>query len=187
VSWWHRTKVRLGLEDEFDDDEYYDDNEYYEPEEDEQPRRGVPNPYDTPHGGSPSVRRVDRDDYDRAERGRDRDDRYQPSLRSVPTGAASVTPMSPNVKMFIVEPRSFTEAQSIADRFRQGTPVIMKLTMTKPDLHQRYIDFASGLVYGLGGGLQKIDDRVFMLTPHNFDVSDAQRRQMRDTGVFSID
>jgi cell division inhibitor SepF len=184
VSWWHRTKVRLGLEDDWEEDEYYDEDEYYEPEEDERPRRPVPSPYETPHGGAPSVRRVDRDDYDR-ERERERD-RYQP-LRSVPTGGASVTPMSPNVKMFIVEPRSFTEAQSIADRFKQGTPVIMKLSMTKPDLHQRYIDFASGLVYGLDGGLQKIDEKVFMLTPHNFDVSDAQRRQMRDTGVFTID
>lgn len=182
MSWWHRTKVRLGLEDDWDEDEIYDEDEYYEPEE-ERPRRSVPNPYETPQGGSPSVRRVDRDDYDR-----DRDrDRYQPSLRSVPTGAGSVTPMSPNVKMFICEPRSFGEAQSIADRFKQGTPVIMKLTMTKPDLHQRYIDFASGLVYGLDGGLQRIDEKVFMLTPHNFDVSDAQRRQLRDTGVFTID
>ena len=183
MSWWHRTKVRLGLEDEWEEDEYYEDDEYYEPEADERPRRSVPSPYDAPHPGPTSVRRVDRDDY---ERERDRD-RSQPALRSVPTGGASVTPMSPNVKMFIVEPRSFTDAQSIADRFKQGTPVIMKLTMTKPDLHQRYIDFASGLVYGLDGGLQKIDEKVFMLTPHNFDVSDAQRRQMRDTGVFSVD
>ncbi len=180
MSWWHRTKVRLGLDDDYEEGEYYDEDEYYEPEEDERPRRAsVPSPYDAANGGSPSVRRVDRDDYDR--------DRLQPSLRSVPTGAASVTPMSPNVKMFIVEPRSFTDAQSIADRFKQGTPVIMKLTMTKPDLHQRYIDFASGLVYGLDGGLQKIDEKVFMLTPHNFDVSDAQRRHLRDTGVFTID
>ncbi len=180
MSWWHRTKVRLGLDDDYEENEYYDEDEYYEPEEDERPRRAsVPSPYETPHGGSPAVRRVDRDDYER--------DRYQPSLRSVPTGAASVTPMAPNVKMHIVEPRSFTEAQSIADRFKQGTPVIMKLSMTKPDLHQRYIDFASGLVYGLDGGLQKIDEKVFMLTPHNFDVNDAQRRQMRDSGVFKID
>jgi cell division inhibitor SepF len=173
--------VRLGLEEEWDEDEYYEEDEYYQPDEDDPPRRSVPSPYETPRGGSPSVRRVDRDDYDRER------DRYQPPLRSMPTGAASVTPMSPGVKMFIIEPRSFTEAQSIADRFKQGTPVIMKLTMTKPDLHQRYIDFASGLVYGLDGGLQKIDERVFMLTPHNVEVSDQQRRHLRDTGVFSID
>ncbi len=182
MSWWHRTKVRLGLEDDWDEEDFDEEDEYYKPEEqDDRPRRSGSSPYETPHSGSSSVRRLERDDY-----GRDRDS-YSPPLRSMPTGAASVTPVSPNVKMFIVEPRSFTEAQSIADRFKQGTPVIMKLNMTKPDLHQRYIDFASGLVYGLDGGLQKIDEKVFMLTPHNFDVSDAQRRQMRDTGVFTID
>lgn len=91
------------------------------------------------------------------------------------------------MKMHIVEPKSFTEAQAIADKFKQGTPVIMNMSVTSPDLAKRLLDFASGLTYALDGGLQKVSERVFMLTPHNVDVSDADRRRMRDTGMFSVD
>jgi cell division inhibitor SepF len=98
-----------------------------------------------------------------------------------------MTSGAPNMKMHIVEPKSFTEAQSIADKFKQGTPVIMNMVSTSPDLAKRLLDFASGLTYGLDGGLQKVSDRVFMLTPHNVDVSDADRRRLRDTGLFSAE
>ena len=94
------------------------------------------------------MRRVDRGpDLERARQG------SAASLRSVPTGSGSVSSVSPQVKMHIVEPRSFAEAQAIADKFKQGIPVIMNLTMTKPDLAKRLLDFASGLTYGLDGGL----------------------------------
>ncbi len=183
---WHRMKVRLGLEDEWDD-EYYEDDEYDDAayaEDDVDfapPRREAPyqSPYDS-GAGQGAVRKVDRGpDLDRARGGSPQ------SLRSVPTGGASVTPVSANMKMHIVEPKSFTEAQTIADRYKQGTPVIMNMAMTKPDLAKRLLDFASGLTYGLDGGLQKVSDKVFMLTPHNVEVSDADRRRLRDTGLFS--
>lgn len=184
MGWWHRVKVRLGLEDEWDD-EYYDD-EYYEDDpgevEDDYQAPTRSSSYDSPYGsgaGPNAVRRIDRGpDLDRARSG------SGGSLRSVPAGPATVQPVSPQVKMHIVEPKAYTEAQSIADKFKQGTPVIMNLTMTKPDLAKRLIDFASGLTYGLDGGLQKVSDKVFMLTPHNVDVSDADRRRLRDTGLF---
>lgn len=186
MGWWHRVKVRLGLEDEWDD-EYYDD-EYYdddpgEVEDDYQPAPSRDTSYPSPYGsgaGPGAVRRVDRSpDMDRARTGGS-----SAPLRSVPAGPSSVTSVSPQVKMHIAEPKAFTEAQAIADRFKQGTPVIMNLTMTKPDLAKRLIDFASGLTYGLDGGLQKVSDKVFMLTPHNVDVTDADRRRLRDTGLF---
>jgi len=185
VSLWHRVKVRLGLEDEWDD-EYYEDEEeeYYEAEAKEvddvyAPRRSAS--YDSPYGSGASagaVKRLDRGpDLDRARSGS--------SLRSVPAGPASVTPVGAQMKMHIVEPKSFTEAQAIADKFKQGTPVIMNMVATTPDLAKRLLDFASGLTYGLDGGLQKVSDKVFMLTPHNVDVSDADRRRLRDTGLYS--
>lgn len=186
MSVWHRIKVRLGLEDEWGDEEYYDE-EYYddgpaEAESDWAPRHQRGHGYDSPYGsgaGPNAVRRVDRGpDLDRA-RGHSGG-----SLRSVPTGAASVTPVSPQVKMHIVEPKSFTEAQAIGDKFKQGTPVILNLTATKPELAKRFLDFCAGLTYGLDGGLQKVSDKVFMLTPHNVEVSDADRRRLRDTGLF---
>jgi cell division inhibitor SepF len=176
-------KVRLGLEEEWDD-EYYEDAEYSEedPEDvdDDYPHASSRShsPYESGANAN-AVRRVDRGpDLDRARHG------AGPSLRSVPTGSGSVTPVSPQVKMHIVEPRSFGEAQTIADKFKQGIPVILNLTMTKPELSKRLLDFAAGLTYGLDGGLQRVSDKVFMLTPHNVEVSDADRRRLQSTGVF---
>lgn len=191
MSLWHSLKVRLGFEDEWDD-EYYEDEAYaeegaVEPVSDDEfepyPSRGRAHSYSSPYGsgaGPGAVRRVDRSpDYGRAGTS------APAPLRSMPTGGASVMPVAPQVKMHIVEPKSFAEAQSIADKFKEGTPVIMNMTLTKPDLAKRLIDFASGLTYGLDGGLQKVSDKVFMLTPHNVEVSDADRRRLKATGLFS--
>jgi cell division inhibitor SepF len=205
LSLWRDLKVRLGLEDDWDD-EYYEEESggYHEPDEDDEEafaapassRRDTTPPYQSPYGsgaGPGAVKRLDRGpDLDRAGVRVPSTDRggYSSgsSLRSVPSGPASVTPVSAaNMKMHIVEPRSFTEAQAIADKFKQGTPVIMNMASTTPELAKRLLDFASGLTYGLDGGLQKVSDRVFMLTPHNVDVTDADRRRLRDTGLFSVD
>ncbi len=174
-------KVRLGLEDEWDD-EYYEDE--YEAEavdhhdEEASRRRGVG--AESPYGSAAhpnAVRRVDRG-YDEERQ------RSGAPLRSVPTGPAAVTQMNPQVKMHIAHPKSFDDAQSIADKFKQGTPVILNLTTSSPDVAKRLIDFSTGLTYGLDGGLQKVSDRTFMLTPHNVEVSDAERRRFEKSRMF---
>ena len=91
---------------------------------------------------------------------------------------------APQVRIHTVEPRSYSEAQSIADKFKAGQPVIMNLTMTDADLAKRLIDFASGLTYGLDGGVQKVSERVFMLTPRNVDVSATDRARLRGGSPF---
>lgn len=176
---WSRIKARFG----FGDYEYYDDDEY---EDDDSSRDveefPVQDAYASRYGErSGGVRRIDRP-MPESDSSRDwaRDSRH---LKAVPSGA-EVSRMSPQLKMHIVEPKSFTEAQSIADRFKKGTPVIMNMTNTSPELAKRFIDFASGLTYGLDGGLQKVSDKVFMLTPANVDVSDGDVRRLRDNGVF---
>ena len=179
---WQSIKVRLGLEDEWDEEyeeEYYDEDGV---DDDDYVGKRV---HQTPHRptGS-SVRTVSREaDFEHARGGgRLRDD----SLRSVPSGA-EVSQMAPQVKMHIVEPKSYSEAQMIGDRFKKGTPVIMNMSMTPPDVAKRIIDFASGLTYGLDGGLQKISEKVFMLTPANVDVSAGDMRRLRDTGLFTAE
>lgn len=181
MGFWHKMKVRLGLEDEWDD-EYYDDEEYVAEEgdafRDDDDSDARARGYETLHPqAAHSVRKVDRG----AEAPRTSG---SSQLRSVPTGSAAVTPVVPQVKMHIAHPKSFAEAQSIADKFKQGTPVILNLTAVNPDLAKRLIDFSSGLTYGLDGGLQKVSDRTFMLTPHNMQVSDAERRRLETTGMF---
>jgi cell division inhibitor SepF len=195
VSFWHNMKVRLGLEDDWDDEYYEDGGAHHDPDDDDddafaQPSRG--SGYESPYGsgaGPNAVRRLDRGpDLERARGSSSRSgaEMSRSALRSVPAGPAVAT-ASANMKMHIVEPKSFGEAQSIGDKYKEGTPVIMNMSMTTPELAKRLLDFASGLTYGLDGGLQKVSDRVFMLTPHNVDVSDADRRRLRDTGLFSME
>lgn len=179
---WQRMKVAMGLEDEWDayEDDYQEEGaDAYE--EDDEFASSRSRPYRSPYGGeSTSVKRVDRD-YESPRPPK------SSSLRSVPTGTASVTPVSPQVRIAIVEPKTFAEAQSIADKFKQGTPVVVNMTYTKPDLAKRLIDFASGLTYALDGGLQKVSEKVFLLTPENIDVSAEDRRRLKDTGLFTVE
>lgn len=175
MGFMHRVKVMLGLADEYDDEyDDYDSTDDFESDEDA-PSHSYTSPYGTESG---AVRRISREpDLARA--------RDAAPLRSV---SSSVEPMSsgsaPQVKIHTVEPRSFSEAQSIADKFKAGQPVIMNLTATEPELSKRLLDFASGLTYALDVGLQKVSDRVFMLTPRNVDVSSAGQVRSRTAGLF---
>jgi cell division inhibitor SepF len=88
------------------------------------------------------------------------------------------------VKVHLVVPRSFNDAQTIADRFKAYTPVILNLQGVDAELSKRLIDFASGLTYALDGGMQRIADKVFLLTPANVEVSAEQRAQLLERGGF---
>jgi cell division inhibitor SepF len=178
VGFWHRTKVMLGLADDFDDE--YEENEYEDEAYAPAQQQARPS-YDNVYPESPqSIRRVGRE----PEAGRARD---AATLRPVNGYADTAAPAAAQVHMHIVEPRGFTEAQSIADKFKLGVPVIMNLSNSDAELAKRLIDFTSGLTYGVDGGLQKVADRVFMLTPANVAVSAEDRRRLRDKGLFSLD
>ncbi len=87
--------------------------------------------------------------------------------------------------MHLVLPKSFNDAQQMADRFKDATPVILNLQGVEADLSRRLIDFASGLTYALDGGMQRIADKVFMLTPRNVELSAEQRAQLLEKGFFN--
>jgi len=173
MGFMHRVKVMLGLADEYDDEF---DEEYEEDELDEEPESS--RAYTSPYGNeSGAVRRISREpDLVRA--------RDAAPLRAVPSPAETAANSAPQVRIHTVEPRSFGEAQSIADKFKAGQPVIMNLTGTDAELSKRLLDFASGLTYGLEGGLQKVSDRVFMLTPRNVDLSNAGQVRSRAASLF---
>lgn len=122
-----------------------------------------------PPEDQPTVRRINRaPDVARAER--------VAQLRAV--GA------SPQVRVHIIEPKTFSEAQVIADKFKANIPVIVNLQHQDTELCKRLIDFCSGLTYGLDGGMQRVGERVFLLTPSNVDVSAQERRRLREHGFF---
>jgi cell division inhibitor SepF len=91
---------------------------------------------------------------------------------------------SATAKVHLVLPRSFNDAQQIADRFKDGVPVILNLQGCDQELSKRLIDFASGLTYALDGGMQRVADKVFLLTPRNVEVSAEERARMLERGGF---
>jgi cell division inhibitor SepF len=92
---------------------------------------------------------------------------------------------SASVRVHLVVPRSFNDAQSIADKFKDAVPVIVNLQGTDAELSKRLIDFSSGLTYALNGSMQRVADKVFLLTPRNVEVSAEERARLIDRGFFN--
>jgi cell division inhibitor SepF len=90
-----------------------------------------------------------------------------------------------DVRVHLVHPKSFNDAQQIADKFKDSVPVILNLQGVETDLSKRLIDFASGLTYALDGGMQRIADKVFMLTPRNVEISAEERARLIEKGFFN--
>jgi cell division inhibitor SepF len=99
-------------------------------------------------------------------------------------GSVQAVPAVPGSKPQLVAPRSFNDAQEVADRFRGGAPVILNLRETDAELGRRLIDFCSGLCYGLRGQMQRVGDRVFLVTPADVQLSADDHRLMRESGLF---
>jgi cell division inhibitor SepF len=175
---WSRTLVYFGIAEEDDD---WDDEDGYAAEESlEQSYRERPNVRRL----TPRRRAQEFDDW--TESGAD-----QPT-RVTPSRSARVREMRPqieavptsNVRVHLVLPRSFNDAQQIADKFKQGIPVILNLQSADTELSKRLIDFTSGLTYALNGGMQRVADKVFLLTPRNVEVSAEQRAALLERGGF---
>jgi cell division inhibitor SepF len=89
------------------------------------------------------------------------------------------------VKVHMIEPKSFNDAEQIGQKFKGDIPVIINLQQADGELSKRLIDFASGLTFALEGGIQRVADKVFLLTPHNVDVSAEDKRWLREKGFFN--
>jgi cell division inhibitor SepF len=83
------------------------------------------------------------------------------------------------------EPKRFNEAREVADRFKEGTAVIMNLQGTEDSIARRLVDFASGLVYGLDGKIELVANRVYLLTPANVEVSAEEREKIAGGGFYN--
>ena len=87
-------------------------------------------------------------------------------------------------KVHLVQPRAFNDAKQIADRFKAQIPVIINLQSADTELSKRLIDFASGLTYALDGSMQRVADRVFLLTPRDVELSAEERARAMERGGF---
>lgn len=88
-------------------------------------------------------------------------------------------------RIVTLQPRSFNDSERVGEAFRNGSPVVVNLTEMDRDQAQRVIDFASGLVFGAHGTIQRVTDKVFLLTPQNVDIEVDQARQAAAGAFFN--
>ena len=91
----------------------------------------------------------------------------------------------PLSKITTLQPRDYSEARTIGERFRDGTPVIMDLVEMSNADAKRLVDFAAGLAFALRGSFDKVATKVFLLSPADVDVSPQERRRIAETGFYS--
>lgn len=172
---WHRTLVYFGLAEE-------DDPRYEVVHDDTEPEAELEDRYRE----RPNVRRLQRrrrDDFDDifADDAPAEGSRQTRVLR--PVGGNGGREL--DLQVHLVVPKNFNDAQQVADRFKEDVPVILNLQQSDPELSKRLIDFSSGLTYALDGGMQRIADKVFLLTPRNVDVSAEERARLIEKGFFN--
>ena len=85
----------------------------------------------------------------------------------------------------IIKPKSFDEAQALADRLKGHQPVILNLQQADGELSRRIVDFCAGLTYALDGQLQSITSGLFLLTPRNVIVSAKERERLVEEAFFN--
>jgi cell division inhibitor SepF len=114
-----------------------------------------------------------------------------------PRRAAAVTPISRGHlsrvsggsrgelhRISTIHPRTYNEAKTIGEAFREGTPVIMNLSdMTDADA-KRLVDFAAGLAFGLHGAIERVTNKVFLLSPADVEVAPAEQARTDDHMLF---
>lgn len=99
------------------------------------------------------------------------------TVRAVPTP-------QPLGQVHIVAPHAYDDAKEIGDKLKSSVPVIMNLQGIEDDTFKRLTAFASGLAYGLGGEVQRLAPRMYLITPANVEVS-AEDRQRLKRGLFN--
>ena len=172
---WHKVAVYFGIAD---DEEDYDEDETLAPHEE----------LERSYQERPNVRKLDtgrgRNDYDDifADEPRRRSGTSASSQQVV---RAIEPARPPRVEVHLVIPKNFNDAQQIADKFKVDIPVIINLQGAETELAKRLIDFCSGLTYALDGGMQRVGEKIFLLTPRNVEVSAEERARLIEKGFFN--
>ena len=175
---WNSTLVYFGVREEDWDDEYDDDGS------------AAHEDLEQVYSERPNVRRLS----PRRRPGSDFDDIFsEEEPRAVPIrgGRNGAPPQAQQNghrtagQVSLVVPKSFNDAQKVADKLQSDVPVIINFQSADPELAKRLVDFASGLTYALDGSMQRVADRVFLLTPSSISVSAEDKALLMERGFFN--
>ncbi len=108
------------------------------------------------------------------------------AVREPVLAVAEPAPAAPQpYRITTLHPRTYNEARTIGERFREGLPVIMNLTEMDDADAKRLVDFAAGLSFGLRGSIERVTAKVFLLSPQNVDVTAEDKARIREGGFFN--
>jgi cell division inhibitor SepF len=114
-------------------------------------------------------------------------DRRRPAPVQHPVAAA--TPVAPQVaelaRITTLHPRTYNEARTIGEHFRDGIPVIMNLSEMDDNDAKRLVDFSAGLVFAVRGSIERVTNKVFLLSPPNVTVAAEDKRRIAEGGFFN--
>ncbi len=162
-----KAMVYLGL---VEDEDRYDDEDY-----DETAARDDPRDSRSSAGGAKAGVTSLRDDH---RGGVATMTERRPSSAPAPT-------VRPLERITTIHPRTYNEAKQIGESFRESTPVIMNLSDMDDSDAKRLVDFAAGLVFGLRGTIERVTNKVFLLSPANVTVTAEDKARMAESGFFN--
>jgi cell division inhibitor SepF len=84
-----------------------------------------------------------------------------------------------------LHPRTYNEARTVGENFRDGTPVIMNLSEMDDNDAKRLVDFAAGLVFASRGTIERVTNKVFLLSPPNVTVAAEDKQRIAEGGFFN--
>ena len=99
-----------------------------------------------------------------------------------PAPAPAPAPAPQPYRITTLHPRTYNEARQIGESFRDGKPVIMNLTEMDDADAKRLVDFAAGLSFGLRGSIERVTNKVFLLSPQDVDVTAEDKAKIREGG-----
>jgi cell division inhibitor SepF len=99
-----------------------------------------------------------------------------------PGGPVQTTDLA---RITTLHPRTYNEARTIGEHFREGTPVIMNLTEMVDSDAKRLVDFSAGLIFGLRGSIERVTNKVFLLSPANVEVAAEDKARIAERGFFN--
>jgi cell division inhibitor SepF len=111
-------------------------------------------------------------------------ERRRPSVRES-QAARPTTTVAPMSRITTLHPRTYNEARVIGENFRDGVPVIMNLSEMDDTDAKRLVDFAAGLVFSVRGTIERVTNKVFLLSPPNVSVAAEDKQRIAEGGFFN--
>ncbi|MCA1982497.1 cell division protein SepF [Nocardioides nematodiphilus] len=139
--------------------------------------------------GQGAGRGYERDEYEAAQAPRVREQRPAPvadlSERRRPVAVAEAPAHIEFSRIVTVSPANYNEARTVGETYRDGIPVIMNLTDVDDTVAKRLIDFAAGLIFATRGDIERVTNKVFLLSPPNVSIAAEDKARLAEGGFFN--